>query len=64
MEITYPGPHASVDIPGARVARGETVDLPDKVAKSLLGQGWERAGDGPDKPTRKTKHKADAAEED
>jgi hypothetical protein len=43
MQITYPGPHASVDVPSLslRVARGEQVDVPDDVGAQLVEQGWQ-----------------------
>ena len=40
MKITNPHDHA-VSIPNvADVAAGETVDIPDPIASSLVEQGW------------------------
>lgn len=42
MRLTYPGPHAAVDVPtlGLRVERGAQVEVPDDVGASLVEQGW------------------------
>jgi len=50
VKLTYTGPYDEVEIPSAGVVckRGETVDVPDELGKSLLEQAdnW-RAKAGP-----------------
>lgn len=48
LPVTYPGPHAQVEVPdlGVVVDRGETVDAPPELARVLVAQGWEPAGWG------------------
>ena len=46
MRVTYDGPHDAVDVPDAALTaqRGETVEVPDKIAKSLIESGmWREA---------------------
>lgn len=44
MKLRYPGPYPSVEIPAAGLVarRGETVEVPDDLAASLVRQGWEK----------------------
>lgn len=39
MKITYTGPSESVGLDYGEVARGESIDVPDDVAKSLIDAG-------------------------
>lgn len=54
MQIRYVGPHKSIEIAATRqvVARGDTVDVDQKVARQLVKQAaWEKA------PVKKTEDK-------
>jgi hypothetical protein len=51
VRVTYTGPIDAIELPqtGAVVQRGETVDVPDALGKSLIEQScWQQA-----KPTVK-----------
>lgn len=47
MKVTYTGRHRAVEVDaaGVIVANGETIDVPDEIAESLLRQTgqWEKA---------------------
>lgn len=53
MNVTYPGPHEAVTLPGHDlvVERGESVDVDDKVGAQLVKQGWLGDGNEPEKDT-------------
>lgn len=63
MKVEYTGPHSAVDVPLANghvitVRRGESADIPEKVAKGLLIQEtWVE-------PVKAAPKKAVKAEED
>lgn len=52
--VRYHGPHRSVTVHGQRVARGRSIDVPDKVAASLVsGSSWSKVAKPKEKKTKK-----------
>jgi hypothetical protein len=53
MQLRYTGPHDIVEVPDAELIakRGETVEVPDTIAASLIAQGtWTTTTKTPAKP--------------
>lgn len=58
MRVTYIGPSDAVELPqtGAVVKRGETVDVPDELGRSLVEQYcWEPAKAAKTQPANEKK---------
>lgn len=61
MKVTYPGPLAGVRLlDGTTVERGQSIDVPDDVAASLVEQGWTVAKVAAKKVAKPTPTEADA----